>query len=631
MLCTETGPVGGFPLPRSHRSRVARPLAYLFVAGACFATPLAPWVRTALGGDRAKERPLPTLRADSVRNFTLDDLDGTKHALADAKDAKVIVLAWTAPGCPVAMVYVPRLAALAKTYAPKGVRFFGMDSDAEAPVEDLKAQVRRGEIPYPILLDRDGAIAQRLDVATTTTVVVLDANWRIRYRGAVDDQYAVGSRKDKAEHAWLVDALEAVLSRQPVEVETTKAPGCPITFAKARTTEPAASGAAPTWSGDVAAIVHRKCVQCHQPDQGAPFSLRTFEDARSRTATMRAAVADDRMPPWHAVGPKGQWANDRRLDPTEKSALLAWVDAGAPEGDKARTPEPPPLLGKDAWTIGTPDAVFAFAEPQKVPADGVVPYRYVEVKTDFPEDRWVSAVEVRPGAPDVVHHVLVAFAPPGRRGRQAAFLPTTGFFAAMVPGGRGLVYPEGMAKKLPKGATLLFQIHYTPNGIAQEDVTRIGLRFAKETPEREVFTAGAMAIQLDIPPGEANYVTRAALPVPWDVRVLTFMPHMHVRGTSFRYGWWKLGQEEKVLCDVPKYDFNWQTPYRLTEPVAIPKGSLLRCVATFDNSAANPYNPDPTARVTWGDQTWDEMMIGYLDYVRDDDGGNPRKKAAEAK
>ena len=312
-------------MPRSHRARVARPLVYVLLGRSVVRDPASrPWLRTALGGDRVKERPLPTLRADSVRNFTLDDLDGAKHALADAKDAKAIVLAWTAPGCPVAMVYVPRLAALAKTYAAKGVRFFGMDSDAEAPVDDLKAQVRKGEIPYPILLDRDGAIAQRLDVATTTTVVVLDANWRIRYRGAVDDQYAVGSRKDKAEHAWLVDALEAVLSHQPVEVETTKAPGCPITFAKPLATEPAASGAPPTWSGDVAAIVHQKCVQCHQPDQGAPFSLAHLrgrpladrDDARRGGRRPDASVARRRT-----QGPVGE-RPPPRPDGEERAARL---------------------------------------------------------------------------------------------------------------------------------------------------------------------------------------------------------------------------------------------------------------------------------------------------------------------
>jgi mono/diheme cytochrome c family protein len=407
----------------------------------------------------------------------------------------------------------------------------------------------------------------------------------------------------------------AVLAARPVAVVSPAAPGCPITFPPKAT---AAAADAPTWSGRVAAILHARCVACHQPDQGAPFALLAFEDARSRLATIRSAVAEDRMPPWHAAGEPGHWANDRRLLADEKRDLLAWIDAGAPSGDLGRAPRPPAATPKDHWEIGTPDAVLAFAEGQEIPAEGVVPYRYVQVATDFPEDRWISAVEVRPGAPDVVHHVLVAAVSPGTRARSGVFNPTAGFFAAVVPGARTATYPDGMAKRLPKGTTLLFQMHYTPNGVAQTDVTRIAFRFLKEAPTKEVFTSGAFNPTFEIPPGAAKHPVRAGLPVPFDVRVLSFMPHMHVRGTSFRYAVRTPDGTETTICDVPRYDFNWQTPYRLAVPRAVPRGSFLLCYATFDNSAENPYNPDPSATVRWGDQTWEEMMIGYVDYVRDE-------------
>jgi peroxiredoxin len=595
-------------LKRCNRQRLALSVRVLAVALA--AAPVA------LAGDRGGAAAPPSVRVDSVRDFALDDLDGTKHSLADTKGAKAVVLAWTAAGCPVAMAYAPRVAALAKTYAEQGVQFLGVASDADASVEELKALVAKSGIPFPVLRDRDGAIAQRLSAETTTTVVVLDPNWRVRYRGAVDDQYAVGTRKEKPEHPWLVDAIEAVLGNRVVAVEETKAPGCPITFEKPAT---ATRADTPTWSGRVADIVHRRCTLCHQPDQGGPFSLRTYDDTKSRTATMRAAVSDGRMPPWHAAGQKGLWANDRRLDPEEKDALLSWIDGGAPSGDLSKAPAPPPTPSKDAWDIGAPDAVFSFEKPQKIPAEGVVPYRYIEIPTSFAEDRWVTAMEVKPGAPDVVHHILVATVPKGGkpRGKQGAFNPLNGFFAAMVPGARGLRYPEGMAKRLPAGSALLFQVHYTPNGVAQEDVTKLGMVFAKDKPEHEVYTSGAFSPRLEIPPGEANYKAEGSLPVPWNVHVLAFMPHMHIRGKSFRYAVSTLGHGEQTICDVPKYDFNWQTPYRLAEPIAVARGSFLHCTAVFDNSKDNPYNPDPTATVTWGDQTWDEMMIGYVDYIRD--------------
>jgi hypothetical protein len=237
----------------------------------------------------------------------------------------------------------------------------------------------------------------------------------------------------------------------------------------------------------------------------------------------------------------------------------------------------------------------------------------------------VQAVEVNPGAPDVVHHVLVATMEPGTRRRAVLFDPLRGFFAAMVPGGRSLSYPAGQAKRLPKGSVLLFQMHYTPNGVAVEDSTSIGLWFLKEPPAREVRTAGAYNPGLRIPAGDPAWEVSAELPVPAATRILSFMPHMHLRGKSFRYSVIEPGKPERTLLDVPRYDFNWQTPYRLATPIPVAAGSLFKATGVFDNSEANPYNPDPKSEVRWGDQTWEEMMIGYVDYVWDAEPVTPPK------
>lgn len=574
----------------------------------------------ARAGDRPKGEAQPSARADSVRSFTLDDVDGKPHALSDARGATAVVLAWTAPGCPVAEIYAPRLVSLAASYAERGVRFYGISSDAGRDVGELRALVRKHAIPFPLLVDADATLASRVSALTTTTVVVLDPNWRVRYRGAVDDQYDPKGRREKPEHEWLRDALDAVLASKAVAVEATEAPGCPITFPSRKAP---ADANAPTWSGAAAAIVHARCGTCHQPGTAAPFALRAPSDVAPRVAVLKAVIEDGRMPPWHAAAPASvAFTNDRRLTPDEKKTLLAWLDAGAPVGDLEKAPPAPPVVPPDAWEIGKPDAVFGFATPEKIPGEGVVPYRFVEVKTDLPEDRWVAAVEVSPGAPDVVHHVLVAIAPEGtlRRGaKMALFTPTSGFFAAMVPGGKSHVYPTGMAKKLPKGARLVFQVHYTPSGVARDDTTRIGFRFAKGEPEREVKTAGAFNPAFAIPPGAADWEVKSLVPVPFNARILSYMPHMHLRGKSFRYLIMRPGHPDETILDVPAFDFNWQTPYRLATPQKVPKGSFLKCVAHFDNSEGNPYNPDPTATVHWGDQTWDEMMIGYVDYVVDPD------------
>lgn len=592
------------PLVRTALPWLAAAAALLVVASAG---------RAPLGAEEAPGTP----RVDSVRDVRLLDLDGQEVGLSDVREAKAIVLAWTAPGCPVAEVQAPRLRALAEDCGPQGVRFLGVCSDAGTPLERLKAHVQKHAWAFPLLRDERGLLAQRVGAKTTTTVVVLDKHHRVRYVGALDDQYGVAGRKPEPTRHWAREALAHVLASEAVAVPRTDAPGCPITFAA----PPAKPSSEVTWSGRAGAIVHQRCAGCHRPDEAAPFPLLSYADAAGRTAVMRAVVEEGRMPPWTAAGPRGEFANDRRLDPAEKQALLDWIDGGAAEGDPAAAPLPPAPLTTDGWEIGAPDAILAFPKPQHVPAEGVVPYRYVEVPTDFPEDRWVTASEVRPGAPQVVHHILVQVVPKGAKARRGSFEPLQGFFAAMVPGGRSLRYPAGMGKKLPQGCRLYFQVHYTPNGVAVDDVTRIGLTFAKERPKEEVETIGVFPVNLRIPPGASRHPVSAMFPIPWDAKILSYMPHMHVRGVAFRYETLDLrdkSQPPDVLLDVPHYDFNWQTPYVLTQPRPVKGGwgRMLRVIGTFDNSYGNPYNPDPTATVTWGDQTWDEMLIGYLDFVR---------------
>jgi peroxiredoxin len=569
----------------------------------------------ALAPARSDEAP-GTARVDSVRDVRLPDLDGKEVGLADARDARAVVLVWTAPGCPVVEVLAPRVKALAEAYVPKGVRFLGVSSDSGTPVERLREHVVKHGWTFPVLRDESGRLAQRVGAKTSSTVVLLDRHRRVRYAGAVDDQYGVSGRKAAPARHWLRDALDQVLGAQAVAVQTTDAPGCTITFAVVDLKPTTV-----TWSAGAAEVIHRRCAGCHRHDEAAPFPLLSHADVAGRTAMIRQVIEEDRMPPWTAEGPPGTFANDRRLTPEEKTLLFDWLAGGAPEGDPKTAPPPPAPPGTDGWELGAPDAVLAFEKAQAVPAEGVVPYRFIEVPTDFPEDRWVTATEVRPGAPQVVHHILVQVVPKGARARKGAFDPLRGFFAAMVPGGRSLVYPAGSGKKLPQGSRLYFQVHYTPNGVATEDLTQIGLHFAKERPKEEVETVGVFTPALEIPPGAARHEVAAAVPILFDAKILSYMPHMHLRGTAFRYelvSMLKKDRPPELLLNVPRFDFNWQTPLRLAEPrfVKAEPGLLLRVVGTYDNSYANPFNPDPTATVRWGDQTWDEMLIGYLDFIR---------------
>lgn len=380
-------------------------------------------------------------------------------------------------------------------------------------------------------------------------------------------------------------------------------------------TPPGAAGqTAPTFTRDVAPIVQERCQGCHRPDGVAPFALLTHEHFAARLPRVRRAVAARRMPPWHAAGDFGVFANDRRLRPAERSLLLDWIDAGAPEGDPEHLPAPPDFT--EGWRIGEPDLVFEIPETVEVPAEGVVPYQYFRVPTGLAEDTWVEAVEVVPGNRRVVHHIIVNVV----RGR-AGFMTgpsedprTAGSLGSYVPGGEPRIYEPGTGRRIPAGAELVFQLHYTPDGRPQRDRSKIGLVLSREAPRFAVRTGLVADPFIWIPAGEARHEMQAEQVMERDVYLLSMTPHMHLRGKSFEYRARFPDGREKLLLRVPDYDFDWQTTYRLAEPLLLPAGTRVECTAVYDNSAANPRNPDPTRNVSWGEQTENEMMIGFYEY-----------------
>ncbi len=515
------------------------------------------------------------------------------------KDAKAAVVALTASDCPVSKLYRPKIARLTEEAAKNGVRIAIVHCNfGDAPADGAHH-------------DKDGSLAKLLGARRTTEVFVIDAARVLRYRGAVDDQYGVGYHREAPTKSYLADAIAAVLAGKPVPVPATEAPGCAIER------EPKPRDAAVTYHRDVEPILQERCQECHRPGQIGPFSLMSYADAKKNSKRLKEIVQRRLMPPWHADPRHGAWQNDRRLTDAQIDTIAKWVDAGSPEGDAKHAP--PARAWPEGWRIGTPDAIFTMPNAYRVPAEGAVPYHYARVKTDLKEDRWVQAMEVRPGARKVVHHVLVFVEYPRDRWKEQPIIDGGlfhGYFAVMVPGEQPIVFPEGAGKFIPAGATLVFQIHYTPNGEEARDQSSIGLVWAKEKPKKEVVTRGVIKVDLGIPPGAENHKEQATWRFPHDAKILSFMPHMHVRGKSFRYVAIDADGKEEILLDVPKYDFNWQTTYRLKEPKLVRKGTRLRCIAHFDNSKNNPANPDPKAFVRFGEQTWEEMLNGYVDYVK---------------
>ncbi len=368
-----------------------------------------------------------------------------------------------------------------------------------------------------------------------------------------------------------------------------------------------------TYCKDIAPILQESCVHCHRDGEVAPFALTDYREIAGWAEMIAEVVQERRMPPWHAAPDVGEFANDCSLTKEKIDLIKRWVADGAPEGNRADLPEPRKFVS--GWQLPRePDVVLEMPTAFNVPADGEVKYQYFRVPTGFKEDKWVSAAQILPGNRAVVHHILVFARAEGSRGSLGG---ERGFLFGYVPGAQAMPYPEGVAKRIPAGSELVFQVHYTPVGTAQKDRSRIGLIFADAANVRqEVITTSAVQTNLKIPPGKSDYQVSALLPesLP-DCQLLGMSPHMHLRGKAFHYTLVNSDKSRIELLDVPKYDFNWQYGYRLADPLPIKSGGKIYCTATFDNSKQNLNNPEPESWVYWGDQTTDEMMIGYFDIM----------------
>ncbi len=374
-----------------------------------------------------------------------------------------------------------------------------------------------------------------------------------------------------------------------------------------------------SYSKDVAPILNANCAGCHRPGQMAPMSLLTYDEVRPWVKAIRENVSIGKMPPWHAVVAAKPFTNDRSLTTEERDTILAWIDQGAPRGNPTDLP-PTPEFTEGEWKLGEPDFVVTLPEIE-IPADGPDVFKKVPGKVSLPENRWVSAIEILPGEKKVVHHAIVV----AIKGFDAD--PEDGWMGAWAAGTEPMVFPDGTGRELEAGANIIADMHWHPSGVATKDQTRIGLHFADEKSiQKELTNLWIVDDDWTIPAGDPNFEVRAKYTFPQDAYIMAFAPHMHYRGKDFTYTAKYPDGREEVLLRVENYDFNWQTNYVLSEKLSMPKGTTVECVAHFDNSTNNPVNPDPTRNVTFGEETKDEMMIGFLDYVVAD-GVRPKTRA----
>jgi hypothetical protein len=386
-----------------------------------------------------------------------------------------------------------------------------------------------------------------------------------------------------------------------------------------------ASAAPPTFYKDVLPILQNRCQGCHRPGEAGPMSLITYEGTRPWAAAIREAVLSKKMPPWGADATHGQFENDPTLSEAEKQTLANWAAAKAPAGNAKDAPAPKQFV--EGWNIGQPDLVVSMPKPYEVPATGTIEYTRFILPLNFKEDRWVSAAEVRPGNRAVVHHVIAYLREPGSTWLAGAPLnePVVkvkksdggprGSLAGYAPGVPQRAGTPGRGLLVKAGTDLVLEMHYTTNGQPATDLTKVGIIFAKEAPVEKIAGFSAANTGFTIPPGVANHEVRSKYTVREAVTLTNLTPHMHLRGKSFEYVATYPTGEKEVLLKVPQYDFNWQHTYVLKQPKPLPAGTVIECVAHFDNSPNNKFNPDPAKEVRWGDQSWEEMMIGFGQFV----------------
>jgi mono/diheme cytochrome c family protein len=407
---------------------------------------------------------------------------------------------------------------------------------------------------------------------------------------------------------------------------------------------------APTFSKDVAPILFQNCTGCHRAGEIGPMPLVSFSDARPWAKAIATRVANGTMPPWHADPAHGQFLNDRRLSDRDRDTILKWASSGAPEGNPADTPKPPVFA--DGWQIGQPDTVWSMLEDYPIPPSGTIEYKNFEVPTNLMEDKWAQAIEIRPGDRTVVHHVIVYLIDPKASRGPQAFTPAqdmrrpaeapktergaepndrpmqhqpTGWLGGFAPGQSVRVYQPGTALRVPAGATLIIQEHYTATGKATTDRTRIGIKWAKEAPKTEVNVATLQNANFVLPAGAADTRVDAEMTLNQDMTIWSVLPHTHMRGKKWEVSAIYPDGRTEVILNVPKYDFNWQTDYVFKQPLNMPKGTRIHTAAWYDNSTANKANPDPKKDVYWGDQTWEEMQFTAITFSTE---STPGKTAA---
>ena len=550
----------------------------------------------------------------------LETTSGIKNISNLANNEKFII-AVRDPDCPISRRYALKL----KQLKDKGIPIIYLLSGKLATQKIADKDQQRHQLDGLYLLDKNNKLSNWLGVQTSAEVYLFDKDKILKYRGAIDDQYGLGFSKASATQNFLLDAINALEENRAIPITSTSAPGCII-----RQTAKVNSGQSATWYADIYPLMEQKCMSCHRPGQAGPFPLETYQQVQARKEMIRFVLANNIMPPWSATGDTSRFVNDDKyLLDKDREKLIRWIDAGAPEGDYKKT-APIRQQQVNDWKYGQPDIILTSPVDVYVPAQGEIEYKYVSIPTNFAEDRWVHTVEVATDTPENTHHIILFVLPP--KSTYMDFVPGAvndteisrkelhkmalrGFFSGYIPGLPGVTYEDGLAKLLPKGWRIVMQIHHQANGKQAVDRPRVGLQFLDQAPTKAINTLAATNIKILIPAGKKHHEETAQYYFKSPGEIVGLYPHMHLRGSAFRYELLDKNGNKQTLLDIPAYDPNWQQYYQFREPIIVDKGSSLIATGWFDNSESNLNNPDHRVDVKFGLRTRDEMLIGYFDWV----------------
>jgi hypothetical protein len=559
-----------------------------------------------------KPKPIPDNRTN---DYALYDEAGGFHRLSYYNDSKAIVLWIQGNGCPIVRNALIDFHEIASAYKEKGFTFFMLNSNVQDTRNSIQQEASEFNFQVPVLDDSAQLVADALDITITAEAIVLHPTTReIMYRGPINNRMDYETQKNVATETYLTDVLEAILNKKVLRQNQQMTRGCTVTRLSKIGYEDSLS-----FTRDIAPILQQKCTRCHVTGGIAPWAMTDYDKIVGWSAMMKQVLLSKRMPPWKADPQIGEFENSLAIEDSNVRKIVAWIDNGLKrgKGDDILTTIPP--LTKQ-WQKGPPDEIHSLQQ-ERLPATGVIAYRYQKVALNNVEDRWLRGIEIQPGNNKVVHHIVVT------NTERNQVSPITGrairkwtdnFIALGGAGVQATFFPEGSGVFIPKNTEITLQIHYTTTGKEETDQTKIGLYYHKTPPDKEFYSLAPSNTEFVIPPFGRNVKLRVEDSIQENIKLHYVVPHMHYRGKSITFSVQYPDGTKETIVSVPDFSFNWQRLYRLKEPKSIPKGSKIIVEGIYDNTYQNPFNPDPEKEVRFGIQSTDEMLIGFFNYTIDD-------------